>query len=248
MAEFPTAEQLVASAAKFLIEGGEEDAASVLLACSIEDISVYDEQYKVGVVTKVSLSVRGPRAVYDVLINDSDPLTDSIQRAIRAVLPHEVNFDYMSVRADLTPVEPDWHAELLELARGKSVHNQAADADAARTWNGLRFRSITEIKIATALDDAGVLFFPLCKARLNGPRGRVNREPDFLVCKDGRWGILEVDGEPYHPPSRTVHDHERDRLFQRHGVRVVSHYDSTDCYTTPGKVVAEFLGLLDRAY
>ena len=145
-------------------------------------------------------------------------------------------------------IEPDWHAEMVEMARGKTVDNQAADSGAGRMWNRLRFRSATEVKIAEALDRAGVLFFPLCKGRLNDPHGRVNREPDFLVCKDGKWGILEVDGEPYHPPQRTVHDHERDRLFQRHGIRLAQHYDSTDCYVTPDEVVAEFLALLDRAY
>ncbi len=38
------------------------------------------------------------------------------------------------------------------------------------------------------------------------------------------------------------------RIRQRHGIRVAQHYDSTDCYVTPDKVVAEFLALLDRAY
>jgi very-short-patch-repair endonuclease len=88
------------------------------------------------------------------------------------------------------------------------------------------------------------MFLPNCMARLNGIGGRVNREPDFLVCDGGRWGILEVDGDEFHPPTRTAQDHERDRLFLSHGVRLVQHFDAVDCFTTPRNVVEDFLHLL----
>jgi very-short-patch-repair endonuclease len=57
-------------------------------------------------------------------------------------------------------------------------------------------------------------------------------------------GILEVDGEPFHPPTRTVQDHERDRLFRDHGIRVVEHFDASQCFEAPDKVVERFLRLL----
>src|SRR5690606_25564618 len=117
-------------------------------------------------------------------------------------------------------------AELEGIARGKTVSNNQGKY----TWRYLNFASQTEIRIAQALDAVGVLFFPNSKARLNGPDGRENRIPDFLVCKDGKWGILEVDGEEWHPATRAVHDHARDRYFVKHGIRVVQHFDATDCY------------------
>ena len=116
----------------------------------------------------------------------------------------------MISRSDKFMVDPDWRDELLEIARGRGVHNQAATASIPITWNNLHFRSKSELRIAEALDRAGVLFFPNCRLRLTTPDGRRNREADFLVCKGGQWGILEVDGEPFHPPTRTLHDHERD--------------------------------------
>jgi hypothetical protein len=119
--------------------------------------------------------------------------------------------------------------------------------NAHHEWKGFYFRSKTEIKISEALDQAGVLFYPNCKARLNTPKGRDGKETDFLVFYQGKWGILEVDGEPWHPPSRTVHDHERDRLFKAHGIRIVEHYDATRCWNEPDKVVQEFLEILSRA-
>jgi hypothetical protein len=115
------------------------------------------------------------------------------------------------------------------------------------TWKNLRFRSQSEVRIAQALERAGALFLPNCMAHLQGLDGPENKEADFLVCHNGKWGILEVDGEPFHPPKRTAQDHERDRLFRAHGIRVVEHFTATDCYNEPGSVVGRFLEILMQA-
>ena len=115
-------------------------------------------------------------------------------------------------------------------------------------WNNLRFRSNAEVKIAEALDRAGVLYFPNSMARLNTPEGRKNKEPDFLICcetsKGFRWGILETDG-PHHTPQRRVEEQERERIFEHSGVRVYR-FDSKKCENQPDKIVREFLELLNK--
>ncbi len=116
---------------------------------------------------------------------------------------------------------------------------------APHQWNGFYFRSKTEIKIAEALDRAGVLFYPNNKARLNQAEVRVNKESDFLIFQAGKFGILEVDGRPYHQTA--ADDHERDRLFKRYGIRVIERFDSKRCWNEPDKVVQEFLELLSQA-
>ena len=120
--------------------------------------------------------------------------------------------------------------------------NQGSNADLQ--WENLNFRSHAEIQIAKALDRAGVLFYPNCRCRLNITIGRGNRESDFLVFHQGKWGILEVDGEHWHPPCRAVEDHERDRLFKAHGILFVEHYDADRCSEKPNEVVQEFLQIL----
>ncbi|MEH1953643.1 pentapeptide repeat-containing protein [Nostoc sp.] len=115
------------------------------------------------------------------------------------------------------------------------------------TWEGLRYRSKSEIEIAKALDRAGVLFIPNSLARLNSPEGRRNLEPDFIVCHQGKWGILEVDG-PWHTPSRRVEEQERERLFRFHGIRVVERFDSKKCEKQPNEVVKEFLQMIEGMY
>ena len=53
------------------------------------------------------------------------------------------------------------------------ANNQAASATNPVLWNGLRFRSKSEVKIAEALDNAKVLYLPNCIARL-GTSHRAN--------------------------------------------------------------------------
>lgn len=242
----PSSDQLQASAVRFLIDGAEEDAASVLLACSLGVWESGDTWFVGDEVTHaLHIKLTGPRAAFEILSNDSHPITMSIEAALRAVLPEWTYVKHFSVRADLIQLDPDWRTELLEIARGRGVHNQAATHAKALVWNNLRFRSRSEVKIAQALDRAGVLYFPNCRGRLTLESQRANREADFLICEKGKWGILEVDGEPFHPPSRASQDHERDRFFRSYGVRLVEHFDATDCFEDADSVVARFLKLLE---
>src|SRR5260221_568731 len=125
---------------------------------------------------------------------------------------------------------------------GSSSRSSLPIQSSYRSWRDLRAFLWT-----MCLDHAGVLYLANCKARLGLPDARLNREPDFLVCHNGKWGMLEGDGEPFHPPSRTVQDHERDRLFKQHGIRAVEHFDATACYETPQAVVKKFLDILQQS-
>jgi hypothetical protein len=114
-------------------------------------------------------------------------------------------------------------------------------------WQNLSFSSVSEVKIAQALDRANVLFFPNCRGRLTTTEGRRNRECDFLICYEGIWGILEVDGEPFHPASRAAEDHKRDGFFFDHGVWV-HRFDANECFQYPDDVVRRFLQRLKRSH
>lgn len=237
-------DQILASAARFLIDGGEEDAATVLLSCSLNSWWCNSD---FGIDCRRFL-LKGPRAAYEDLNDKTNPVRISVEKAIEAVLPFDIAMDDLLVSGELINIDPDWRSELLEIARGRGVSNQAGREPASKVlnWNNLGFRSASEIKIAQALDKTGVLFFPNCRARLGLVNDRKNREPDFLICHKGKWGILEVDGSPFHPASRTVEDHERDRLFKIHGIKIAEHYDATKCFNDPDGVVSEFLIILDR--
>ncbi|MTJ11096.1 pentapeptide repeat-containing protein [Anabaena sp. UHCC 0187] len=116
-----------------------------------------------------------------------------------------------------------------------------------QTWKRLRFRSKHEIKIAEALDRTGVLFLPNSLARLTTAKGRENKEADFLICYNGKWGVLEVDG-PFHTPERRVEEQERERIFKKNGIKVVERFDFERCYNNPDEVVQEFFKMIEIGY
>jgi hypothetical protein len=243
--EMPNVDALVANAARFLIDRKRQEAAKVLLACT----AALDHDRDWGQ-TFLLLYLTGPSALYDTLEDGQSTVSRQIEEAIRVFLPPELEMGKIVPRIELSPVDPDWRVELIDLLQGRKIDNQGTEFEPGipvKLWMNLRFRSASEVKVAEALERAGVLFLPNCRARLGPVKERKNREADFLVCLDGKWGILEVDGEPFHPPSRTVHDHDRDRLFQSHGILIVQHFDAERCYKDADVVVREFLDLLRRA-
>jgi hypothetical protein len=209
------------------------------------------------------LQLRGPREVYEALekeygwhwVYDGEertqeyepphPAREPIMKAFRAVLPSSVSLQSVRVRVQLVDLEPGWRQELQEIAEGRGVHNQGVEIP-NRTfvmWKNLRFRSEPERRIAIALDSVGALFLPNCLTRLTADSERITKESDFLVCHEGKWGILEVDG-PYHP--RAALDHDRDRWFHDHGIRVIQQFPVETCKNDAPGVVKKFLTLLQK--
>jgi hypothetical protein len=112
--------------------------------------------------------------------------------------------------------------------------------------DGLRFRSWTETRIYDALKRRPVLFFPNPAAVLGGGQEE-QREPDFLICFQGKWGLLEVMGEPYHPAATAMKDHERARSFRDFGLRIAEFYAAARCFGEPEAVVEDFLRRLQES-
>jgi hypothetical protein len=238
-------EQLLANTARFLYENKSEQAAALLAACSscaVEEMQNWGHR-------EAHITLAGPRAVYEILKDENNQLTQEVITAFNSVLPPELDYGSIVPRIELSPVDADWRTQLLDKLAGRSIDNQGTEFSTGlpvKLWKDLRFRSASEIRIAEALERARVLFLPNCLARL-GDTARETREGDFLVCLEGKWGILEVDGEPFHPPSRTVQDHQRDRLFRAHGILVVEHFDAAECFERADAVVKKFLAILSQA-
>jgi hypothetical protein len=105
--------------------------------------------------------------------------------------------------------------------------------------NGLRFRSHTETRLAQALDEMGVMYFPLPVA----VRGKARREPDFVIVHRGMAGVLEVDG-PHHTNLTRAHEDQRAEWFLQSGFRLVRHYSVQEIDTDAKGVVRRFLQLM----
>ena len=135
-------------------------------------------------------------------------------------------------------------------ATESGLNNTSFKVEHTIAHDELRFRSRSEIAIYDELKRRDVLFFPNPAAMLGRvpPEAVERREPDFIVCHRGKWGLLEVSGEPWHSGAiSTAKDHDRSRLFQHYGLVCVQHFDAARCRHSPADVVDEFLLLLAKS-
>jgi hypothetical protein len=235
-------ERLLANAVSFLIQGQELYEASILLLCKVDTTIV--EQYSDA--TTIEVELRGSRAIYDIIQDKKHASTIAVTNAFSAVVPSGVSVYGLSCRVEYPDFDSNWRTTLLEVIEGKRPLNQCVPIEEKPRypWENLFFRSPVEIVIAKALDKCGVLFLPNCMGRLGRPGSRENREADFLVCLEGKWGILEINGDAYH--TNSAKDHNRGRLFKLHGIRVFEPYEARRCINEPDSVVREFLELIRK--
>lgn len=234
--------------ARFLIDGDHADGVRLLRSCSVAATEESDEWGS----KVLRLEFIGPRHAYDVFHNNNESgveasLFGAIQTAIKAILPKP--FDYAEIGARIQLVDPptgSWRDTTAALLDGAPVDNQAVGfEETQRSYEGLGFRSESEVRVARALDQMRAMYLPNCRGRVGThPEARQTIEADFVVFLNGKWGVLEVDGEPFHAPEPAAHEHERDRNFKRHGAAAVERFDARRCYNEPDRVVAEFLTLL----
>lgn len=245
MSELPSSDMFVASAVQFLVEGNENDAATILLSCSAQLFP--GEHYDLGR-QAVDIVLYGSRAIHDVLDSWDNPIGKAIRVALNAAIPWDMYPDTIIPRAQRVEIDNDWRQELQKVIKGTGVDNQGVPIAGSdlQLWHGLRFRSKTEIKIAQTLQGRGALFFPNCRSRIRVEDGYVLREPDFLVCQEGKWGILQVDGEPWHGGHTRAKEQKDDLSFHKYGIKVVLHFSANECWNSTDSVVDEFLQLLRK--
>ena len=143
-----------------------------------------------------------------------------------------------------TEIAPSQTSSSLQESRPTPTRGTHPENYRALEWKGLIFRSESEIKIAKTLDHRGIFFIPPVRVRLNaGKNSRQSRELDFVICHEGNWGVLEVDG-PYHVREA---DAERDQWLAAHGIRNIQRFPSLRCFKEPQGVVDEFLHHLENA-
>jgi hypothetical protein len=158
------------------------------------------------------------------------------------LLPADMTLADVVVRPKLGPVDDNWRDNVRASLEGESSNQgRPFDGRPRIVYNGLFYRSQSEVAIARTLDQIEtLLYLPDCASSSHN----VVREPDFLIFYRGRAGVLEVDG-PTHK-GQAADDHQRDSFFQRHGL-FVKRYRSEDCVQTPEVVVKDFLQLLIKS-
>jgi very-short-patch-repair endonuclease len=125
----------------------------------------------------------------------------------------------------------------------KSLTVQWEENNKDKNFKWFEFQSGAELAIAEELTKRKMLFFCNAKCLISN---RYNEQekmtPDFMVIYQGKARILEVDGKEYH--KNHFQDYRRDRLFERHGLRV-TRYTYDECIADPERVIDEFLELFE---
>ena len=196
-----------------------------------------------------------PVSIYSAVTKD-DHIKRVMEQSIAAVCrghvfedTEDIKYEY---RVQPVEVEDDWQNVIRSLIATSGDPNQGVVTEKLslkrkkqpHTYNEMKFGSRSEIRIAQEFESRGVLFFPLPLAvrAETGSFYKDHREPDFLVCEDGTWGILEVS---YHP-DRYEKDAEKDAWFKKSGILCIQHYSAERCYENPAQVVDEFLAILAK--
>jgi hypothetical protein len=117
--------------------------------------------------------------------------------------------------------DPDWRLKAKAWLRGEGVNNQGrvrSDKIAPYTKNGLLFRSKPEINLYEALKARGITFSPL-PVFIRGGDDYRRVEPDFVILKNGKFIVIELDGTPFHTET-PVEAHERTTMFSWEGAHI----------------------------
>ena len=243
---------------QYLITLGRKDAAAIAIECEIS--MVINGEYDRNWVNKVKIAV--PTSSYSYVTSD-DELGFFLRETLVNVMDGQYYskwdlfldrdiFNDLTFRILLTEPSEDWKNIIRRLIFAPTDSNQGIVSEKAFArenkslylYNEMKFASQAEIRVAQELENRKVLFFPLPLAirAETGTFYKDHREPDFLVCLDGAWGILEVS----HHSNRYEQDSEKAVWFKNSGILCVEHYTSERCNKETGKVVSEFLATLAR--
>lgn len=141
-------------------------------------------------------------------------------------------------------IETDLSQADLDKTINPDSKTELSDSENEINWNGFRFHSDAQVKIAEILDRTSTLFIPNSQLRLTTPEGRQNLEADFLIFHQNKLGMLKIDSESCH---QNATEDEICELSRDSGISLVKHYDANRCSQQPDLVVQEFLEILSQA-
>jgi len=234
---------LLFNASQILISRAKTQAAGLLAAFSFmlhEAMNDYNDEFTV-LETQVALRQ------YEDLREASQSVAtrrafSEIANVIEEIGPLPLQYvRYITCELDRSESPTNWRSDL---ANSISILNANQAIFTFRDspkilYEGLSFRSKTEIKLYEALLKRGLLVLPLPLAVLGSQRRY--KEPDFVVCYKGKCGILEIHGDKWHLPETAAQEHERRREFINLGVNIFEIFDADRCWRDPEGVVNDFL-------
>lgn len=237
--ELPDPGMFLSTLRRYLAGLGENEIAGLLkdCTCNMSTTGFYSGQGNDHHDCTIFLRVR-----LELLMRFTDKIKLKLIEAADQIMPGDAGFD-------VTELVISPHLDIprnRDLEDGLNVAVFEYNGAKIHPHDGLRFRSYSETCIYDELKKRNVLFFPNTAAILGGAgENSPKKEPDFLVCSNGKWGIFEVMGDDSHPSETAMVDHERARLFKNYGVLCIEFYAAQRCRKHPASVVDDFLKRLE---
>jgi hypothetical protein len=239
------AEQIHKTWVSFMLEANFKEVAALGLD---GEITCHKEDFDDILAYTIDL----PPSAYNFVLM-SEPVGMTMIQSLREVLKGRPGQEVeIVIRLKLLETEENWKELTRNLIAEAKSPNQGTITEKMFNrenkqpylYNGVKYASKSEIRIAQEFEKRKVLFFPLALGIRNetGRQFLDQREVDFIVCVDGVWGIIEVS---FHP-DRFEKDAEKDAWFKKSGILCIQHYTAERCYNRPSDVVDEFLEILAK--
>ena len=239
---------------QLLLDDHQKELAAMLRDGSLKVTKTAELSVEHGEDASRGLAVEIPHAYYDMIITNAlyqEVIKRSLEKLFRQYVRLWDNTKIrIGLRVKLIEVEQGWKEKVRAIILNAQAPNQGALTEQVFAQKGqqpivyqeMKFGSISEVRIAQELASRRVLFFPLPLAVRSetGAAYMDRREPDFLICHEGVWGILEV---AFHP-DRYEKDAEKDVWFKKSGIMYIQNYTAEHCFNHPSEVVDEFLHIL----
>ena len=240
-------EAVLATTAHLLVGSGQIAAVSLLAnaGCKIEH---WEHDNWNGGQDTWRLSLAVPAGVYFGL-EDREAREVEINRALTMPMETLSSSDTMFVKIVTSLVEdPDWRRKVNQHISGEGITNQGRVNSAniaTREYDGLLFRSRSEVCFYQALKRSGVPFAPLSVV-LHGGLTYQRVEPDFIIYRDGLVMLVEIDGDNFHSETPAA-AHARLKFLTDEGVKL-ERINATACDTVQkaAEAVDSLLATMDK--
>lgn len=182
----------------------------------------------------------------DVTILLKEAIELSMQPSKDGAIPYIYTFDLMAQRITATET---WRQDFLNILKSGESLNQGKFIREEKlvSWNNMRFASMEEMLLAQALekvkktrDNLKLVYFPNCLARVLVDGTNVNMYPDFLICINGKWGILEVNGKQHNLPEQAELDNNKRNLLAKAKIQMYF-YSAESIRQDAERIVCEFI-------
>lgn len=213
-------EALLATSSKLLVRSSKIEAASIL-AAAMPRLEHWNHDNWNGGCDTWRLYLAIPADVYfDLEAREAreKEINATLETAMKAVSSSD------TVETEIVTAlynDPDWREKVAQHTSGQGITNQGrvrSDNIAARSFDGLLFRSKKEIFFYQALKSSGIAFASLSVALCGGLTYR-RVEPDFILYKDGLVMIVEIDGDLFHSETPAA-AHSRLKFLLDEGVKL----------------------------